>query len=380
MATTAQVPDAAALRRRFEETGGFTVGVEEEVMLLDPRSLDLAPHAEALCGRMPDDPRFKRELPAAQIEIVTEPATSAGAAVEQLANGRRDLAAAAEGLVRPAVAGVHPTAPAEGVLSGGERYAALRREYGPVAHRQLVAALQIHVAVGGHERTLAVYNALRCLLPEIAALSANAPFHCGVDSGLASVRPGICVQLPRQGVPPAIPSWEHLAAELAWGARSAAVADAASWWWELRPHVVHGTLELRVPDAQTTIDEASGIIAFVQALVATLADRFDAGEAPARTPSWRIQENRWSALRYGVEGTLADLISGERHSTRERLHELVEEAVPAARRIGCADLLQHTRRSIERNGALRQRHAAASLGIGGLAGWAADRFLPDLRR
>jgi carboxylate-amine ligase len=309
------------------------------------------------------------------MEIVTKPAARAHSAIDQLEQGRRDLALAAAGLVRLAAAGVHPTASPVADLNAGARYDALRREYGSIAQRQLVAALQVHVAVGGHERTLGVYNALRCLLPEIAALSANAPFYGGVDSGLASVRPGICVQLPRQGVPPAISSWESFAQELAWGARSGATGDATTWWWELRPHVVHGTLELRVPDAQTTIPEAAGVIAFVQALVATLADRFDAGERLDSAPTWRIQENRWSALRHGVEGTLADLTSGERRETRERLHELVEQVTPAARRLGSEELLSHTRNSIDANGALRQRQAAATLGVQGLAQWMTDRFV-----
>lgn len=380
MTSAAEIPDARTLRQRFDQTGGFTVGVEEEVMLLDAVTLDLVACAQAVCERTAGDPRFKRELPAAQLEIVTEPADSATAAVEQLARGRRDLAAATGGLARPAAIGVHPTSAPVGVLSDGDRYAALRREYGVVAELQLVAALQIHVAVGGHERTLAVYNALRGLLPEIAALSANAPFYCGVDSGLASVRPGICVQLPRQGVPPALESWEHYARELEWSARSAAVTDAATWWWEVRPHAVYGTLELRIPDAQTTLAEAAGIIAFVQALVATLADRVDAGDSRAPAPTWRIQENRWSALRYGVQGSLANLDSGQRRPTRERLHELVDAVAPAARRIGSADLLRHTRDSIEVNGALRQRQAAAAHGLDRLAGWAADQFLAGAQR
>jgi carboxylate-amine ligase len=378
--TGAEIPDARTLQQRFDQTGGFSVGVEEEIMLLDPVTLDLAACAQAVGERTAGDPRFKRELPAAQLEIVTEPADSATEAVEQLAQGRRDLAAASGGLAQPAAIGVHPTASPVGALSDGDRYAALRREYGSVSELQLVAALQIHVAVGGHERTLAVYNALRGLLPEIAGLSANAPFYCGVDSGLASVRPGICVQLPRQGVPPPLDSWEHYARELEWGARSASVADAATWWWEMRPHVVYGTLELRVPDVQTTLAEAAGIIAFVQALVATLAERFDAGESLVPAPTWRIQENRWSALRHGVQGSLADLDSGDRRSTRARLHELVDAVQPAARRLGSADLLRHTRDSIEVNGALRQRQAAAAHGIDGLAGWAADRFLADAQR
>jgi carboxylate-amine ligase len=369
------IPDAATLRRRFDAVGGFTVGVEEETMLLGPASFDLAPVARTLLSRLEGDPRFKPELPAAQLEIVTASAPTVSATVAQLAAGRRDLAAAADGLAVPAVAGVHPFATGHGVLNEGGRYDQLRREYGAVAHRQLVASLQVHVAVGGAERSLAVYNALRCHLPELTALAANAPFYEGADSGLATVRPGICVQLPRQGVPQAFASWEQFAAELEWGGRSGSLRELSRWWWELRPHATYGTLELRVPDAQTTLMDAAGVIAFVQALVATLAERYDAGDRLVDAPIWRIIENRFSALRHGVDGSLVDLGSGQRWGTRERLQLLVEEVEPAARRLGSVHLLGHTRALIERNGAIRQREACSAVGIRGVAAWLADQYL-----
>jgi carboxylate-amine ligase len=375
MITPAEIPDAATLRRRFDEVGGCTVGVEEEVMLLDPQTFDLAPVSAPVLDRLEGDPRFKPELPAAQLEIVTTPETSACAAVAQLAAGRRDLAAASEGLAIPAAAGVHPFASPEGHLNRSARYDRIRREFGPVAQRQLVASLQVHVAVGDAARTLAVYNALRCYLPELAALAANAPCYAGTDSGFASVRPGICMQLPRQGVPPRLDSWERFAQHLRWGAAAGSLPDPSRWWWELRPHIIHGTLELRVPDAQTTVNEAAGIIAFAQALVAHLAERYDADEQPPDAHTWQIEENRWSAARYGVDGTLADLVSGRRRSTRERLLELTEEVRPAAQRLDSAELLTHTRRSIERNGAIRQREACADTGPRALGPWLARQFL-----
>jgi carboxylate-amine ligase len=374
MATRTHTCDAAAMRRRFDETGGLTVGVEEETMLLDPESLDLAPVSTQVLSRLAGDPRFKAELPAAQLEIVTTPQSSATAVVAQLAEARHDLVKAAEGLALPAVAGVHPFAAPHGVLSPGPRYDEIRQEYGPVANRQLVASLQIHVAVGGADRSLAVYNALRCLLPELTALAANAPVYDGMDSGLATARPGICVQLPRQGVPPVLRSWEQWASELRWGAAAGALPEASRWWWELRPHPVHGTLELRVPDAQTTVGEAAGVIGFVQALVAHLAERHDAGDPLPEAPTWRIQENRWSALRHGLDGSLADLQSGRPQPTRERLSVLLDEVQPVGRRLGAASLLVQTRALIARNGAIRQRDVFGSVGAKGLAGWLAKRF------
>jgi glutamate---cysteine ligase / carboxylate-amine ligase len=375
MTMPAEIPDAATLRRRFDETGGGTVGVEEEVMLLDPESFDLAPLSTRVLDRLKGDPRFKPELPTAHLEIVTTPETSAPAAVAQLAAARRDLAAASEGLAVLAAAGVHPFASREGRLNRSARYDEIRREFGPVAQRQLVASLQVHVAVGGAARTLAVYNALRCYLPELAALAANAPFYAGADSGLASVRPGICVQLPRQGVPPRLESWEQFAQHLRWGAVAGSLPDPSRWWWELRPHIIHGTLELRVPDAQTTVNEAAGMIAFAQALVVYLAERYDADEPLPDAHTWQIEENRWSAARYGVQGTLADLATGRRRPTRERLRALTEQIRPVAQRLGSAELLTHTHRSIERNGAIRQREACVDTGPRDLGPWLARQFL-----
>ena len=370
------MPTAAELHAAFDAAAPGTVGIEEELMLLDPESWDLAPQAAEVLGRVDGDPRFKLELPAAQLEILTSPHSEVGDAIAELRQGRADLAAAA-GELRLAAAGLHPLAAAEGELNPGPRYEHTVAEFGAIARRQLVFALQVHVAPGGAVRGLAVYNALRSYLPEIAALAANAPFHLGCDTGLASARPKISETLPRQGVPPPIASWEQFAADLRWGARAGMVPFPNAWWWELRPHPRFGTLELRVPDAQTTIAEAAGIAALCQCLVVLLGERFDGGELLATAPSWRIAENRWSALRDGVEGTLADLESGERRPTRERLGELIAELDPVAARLRCATELARAAALIEENGAIRQRRASAELGVEGLPQWLADRWLQE---
>src|SRR3954470_12828902 len=278
---------AAELRAAFDAPEPFTVGLEEEAMLLDPETLGLAPVAGEVLERA-GDARVKRELPAAQLEVVPPPAAGVPEAIAELAAGRGALRAAAAGLALPAVAGVHPFAPALGELSAGPRYDEILAEHGDVARAQQVCALQVHVAVGGADRTLAVYNALRGHLAELAALAANAPFHAGRDTGLASVRPLIGGMLPRQGVPPAIASWEAFAESLRWGRASGAVPEGNRWWFELRPHVAYGTLELRVPDAQTGVAEAAAVAAFAHALVAWLAERPDAGEPLGAPEGWRI--------------------------------------------------------------------------------------------
>src|SRR6185503_11122575 len=126
------------------------------------------------------------------------------------------------------------------------------------------------VAIRGADRALAVHDALRSFLPELGALAANAPLYGGQDTGLASARPPVSALLPRQGIPPALGSWAAYAEALR------VVRDASRWWWELRPHPVHGTLEIRVPDAQATVADAAGVAAVGHTLAVWLAERHDA--------------------------------------------------------------------------------------------------------
>jgi carboxylate-amine ligase len=358
----------------FDAAQPLTVGLEEEIMLLEPQTLELLESAPAVLERLPADGRFKLEMPASQLELLTAPHSDVPAAIADLRSARRALLDGLDGLARAAAAAVHPFSHGRGALNSGARYAHTAAEYGPVARRQLVCALQVHVAVGGAERTLAVYNRLREQLPLLAAVAANGPLYEGRDTGLASVRPKICELLPRQGVPPPLAGWDELERELRWGAVAGTVPKPSSWWWELRPHLGFGTLELRVPDAQTTLADAAAIAALAQALVAWLAERHDDGEEYEPVPTWRIEENRWAACRHGVEGAFADPRTGESRPARERLHSLIDTLEPFAERLGAAPALEYARGLVERNGALRQRAVARESGPRGVAEWLVRRF------
>jgi carboxylate-amine ligase len=346
-------PTADHLRAAFDEPAPMTIGVEEELMLLDARTLDLAPRAPEVLAALGGDPRFKLEMPASQVEIVLPPLQSAAAVRAPLLAARRRLAEACAGLgLRPAGAGVHPFAAPVGELNRGERYERMLADFGDVARSQLVCALQVHVCVRPSARALAVHNALRAWLPAVAALAANAPVHDGRDTGLASVRPSISERLPRQGMPPAL-TWESYAEALG------ALPDPARWWWELRPHPRFGTLEVRVPDAQATVDEAVAVAAVVHALVAWVAE--DPGRPP---PAGDLEADRRAAARHGAGGPF-----------RARLHALLDELAPVARRLGCARELASARRMVaEGGGAGRQRAAFAGGGARRAVEDLADRF------
>jgi glutamate---cysteine ligase / carboxylate-amine ligase len=367
--------EAVRLRALFDSQSDTTFGLEEELMALDPETFDLAPVAAGLLEGLAGDERFKLELPASQLEIVTAPHRTLAGAVSELSGSRSALAAAVGGRARLAAAGAHPFAAPEGELNRGEHYERIAREYGPIARRQLVCGLHVHVAIAGAERALAVYNAMREYLPELAALGANAPLRGGRDSGLASVRPLISGLLPRQGVPPAFASWEQLAHELAWGSASGRISGSRGWWWELRLHPALGTVEVRVPDAQSRIADVAALGATVAALALWLAERSDAGELPPTAPSWRIAENRWSALRHGVHGDMLDLRTGRAARTEERLHALLDAIEPLAARVGADDGLRRARELVSRNGADEQRAVAAQLGPRAVAKMLSERFL-----
>jgi glutamate---cysteine ligase / carboxylate-amine ligase len=360
------VPSRAA----FDAPRPCTVGIEEELMLLDPRTLDLSPCIETALAALGGDERFKAELVAAQIEIITTPRRTVGAAATALREARRDLAAALDGRALVAGAGVHPFAAALGELhAGGARYEELAAEFGSVARRQLVFGLHVHVAVTGADRAVAVHDALRSYLPELAGLAANAPFHEGRDSGLASVRPQVASLLPRQGIPPALGSWQGFERALDWGVTAGVLPEARRWWWELRLHPWFGTIEVRVADAQTTVRET------VHALVTWLAERAAAGEQLPVAPTWRIAENRFWAARDGLDAHLADLVTGEREPLRDRLARLLDELAPVAARLGCeAELDDAGALAGGPGGPARQRAEAERGGLDGLVAWLAHRL------
>ncbi|MFG1813479.1 YbdK family carboxylate-amine ligase [Kribbella sp. NPDC049174] len=318
--------DAELLRSLFSSTVAGTVGFEEELLLVH-RGSWLPTDAAAVVAAV-GDPRVKPELPACQLEIATSVHDKVADAVEELRSCRALVAAACGPDLAAIAAPVHPLLDGPTTLAPTERAAGLGARYREVIGRQLVSSLQVHLAFGDADCTLGVYHALRNLLPELAALAGAAPFAAGRDTGLCSVRPVIASELPRQGVPPIITSWEQYAEDLTWAVRGGAVTDASEWWWELRPHVRYGTLELRVLDVQATVDQTSAVARLVHALAARLADLHHLGELEPAAPTWRIAENRWAALRDGVGGELLDLRTGVARSTRRCLHDLVDAAEP----------------------------------------------------
>lgn len=353
----------------FDAAGACTIGLEEELMLVERASLDLAPVVPEQLRRVAGDVRFSQELRAAQLEIITPVCSNLGEACREISGARRLLFERLDPSYTLLAAGTHPFSTSWGAITGVDRYRQIADEYLWAATRSLVCGLHVHVAVGGADRSLAVYNALRSYLPEIAALAANSAFFEGVDTGMCSIRPKLNEFFPRSGVPPAFDSWADLIRFVDWGRSGGLFPDASHFWWDLRPHPVHGTIEIRVADTQTRVEDESAVAAVIHALVAWLAERWDAGDPLPVHESFRITENAWRAQRYGVRGWLVDLETGEQQPTRERIARLIDVLEPHAERIGSAGALQGARALLAGNGADRQRYVAERDGVEGLTRW-----------
>jgi carboxylate-amine ligase len=361
-----------AVQRRFDHAPALTVGIEEEVILLDPERFLPTDAVEDVLAWMDGDPRFKPELRCAQLELVTPPASTVADVVRELAAARRILAERLRGRVRFAALGTHPSSTTISAVTPTRRFREIGQELRWLARAALPCGLHVHVAVDGAERALAVYNAFRSYLPEIAALAANSPFYEGRDTGMASARLKLREDHPRSGIPPAFDSWRAYTDFVAWGARGAVIRDPSYHWWDLRLNASYGTVEIRVADSQTRVDDAAAVAALCQSLAALLADRYDARDRLRVHDTHRIAENRWRAVRDGIGGELVDLDTGAPFATRERLRDLVGELEPYAVTLGCERELGHALGLVTANGAVRQRAIAAAVGVDRLAGWLSD--------
>ncbi len=299
--------------------------------------------------------------------------------LDQLRDGRRRLLDAADtASVLVLAAGTHPLA-SSFEPAPGERNVELVHEYGHAARLGgLAFGLHVHVGVAGADRAIALADGLRSYLPLLAALAGNAPCLGGRDTGFWSVRPKLAELFPRQGVPPVLSTPARYLALLDWGRPSGAVPDARRLWWEVRPHPSYGTVEVRVPDQPTRVADSGAVVAVVHALAALLLDRLDRDGALPTHETIRIDENRWRALRHGLDGTLLDLGTGEPSSTRALVEALLDELEPFAVRQGGGPGLARARVLLGRNGTERQRAVLEERGARGLTAWLVEETRADL--
>jgi glutamate---cysteine ligase / carboxylate-amine ligase len=336
----------------------YTLGIEEELMILDERSLALSNSIEAVLDSYEGDGDVKPELMESVLEIAVGPCHDTREAGEALRALRRAVADAAgrQGL-RIGSSGTHPTALwEEQRISARERYRDLVDSLRFVARQEIIFGLHVHVGIDDPEKAIHVANGMRVHVPILLALSANSPFWRADATGLASTRMPIFRAFPRVGIPPYYSGWEDYERRIGFMVEAKVMEDYTWLWYDVRPHPNLGTVEIRAMDAQTRVEHTLALAALIQAMVKELAEHFDAGKKLGHYPHEMLDENKWLAARHGLDGDLVDLPERRPVPTRDLARRLYDRLRGHAEDLGSAAELEGVLDLIERgNGAQRQR-------------------------
>src|ERR671928_1576520 len=355
-------PGGSVLDHAFGRGDPYTLGVEEEYMLLDGQSFDLVQHIDTVLAAMYGhelETHVNPELMQSVLEIATPVCRTAADVERELRRLRTYVTgiASAENL-RVGSAGTHPFSLFERQrITARDRYRHLIDQMQYVARRELIFGLHIHVAVDDPEKAIQVVNGLLPHLSSLLALSASSPFWRGEPTGLASTRTAVFAAFPRSGPPPRFRDYADYAEVVGQLEKTGCIADYTHIWWDIRLHPRLGTIEIRICDAVTRLEDVVAITAYCQALVKLFCERFDQGETIPSYHRILTTENKWLAARYGLEAPLMDLATGRRNRipVAQLIRRTLKELEPHARELGSDRELEGVREIVARgNGADRQ--------------------------
>ena len=307
----------------------FTIGVEEEFQIIDPDTLELRSHVVQLissaAARGVGD-LVKQEMHQSIVETGTKICENVSELRLEMHRTRSELVMAAESTgLQVAAAGTHPFSSwIDQVISPGERYQHIVEEMGQLARSLLIFGMHIHIAMPDKQTTIDMMNMVRYFLPHLLALSTSSPFWMGRNTGLKSFRTTVFRRFPRTGIPEIFDSWSAYENYVNLLVKLNCIDNGKKIWWDVRPHPTYGTLEFRMFDTATRVEEAVAIAALTQAIVVKLHRLYTGNQ------SWRtyrralIEENKWRAARYGIEGKLIDFGREAEVPMRELMYELME--------------------------------------------------------
>lgn len=319
----------------------LTIGIEEEFQIIDPKSRDLCSFMTEMVSASKDisDVELKGELHQSVVEVGTCICADIAEARREVVTNRREAAKVAQAVgMRIGAASTHPFARwQEQDINEGDRYQTMIEEYQDLVRANLIFGLHVHVGIASREEAIAIFNSARYFLPHLLALSTSSPFFEGRNTGLKSARSQIFKRLPRSDIPSKFDSYQEFLWFVDLLVKTGCIDDGRRIWWDVRPHAEFSTLEFRVCDLPLRVDETIAIAALVQALVSFLI-KLHRGNR-----SWRlyrpalIQENKWRALRYGIDAKLIDFGKEIEVPIRELIPELVELLDEDLQELGSAD-------------------------------------------
>ena len=349
----------SVLDHSFGTSDPFTLGVEEEYMLLDPETFDLVQHVDTVLAAIAGH-EFEAHVNPELMQSVLEVATPVCRTPADVEHALRQLRMYVTGIaqeqgLRVGSAGTHPFSLFERQrITARDRYRNLVDQMQYVARRELIFGLHVHVAVDDPDKAIQIVNGLLPQLAPLLALTASSPFWRGEPTGLSSSRQMVFAAFPRSGPPPRFRDYSDYAAVVGQLEKTGCIADYTHIWWDIRPHPRLGTVEVRVCDAVTRLEDAVAIAAYCQSVVKQLSERYDAGE---EIPSYHrilTTENKWLAARYGLEAPVMDLATGRRNRVpiAQLVRRTLKELEPHARELGAERELEGVREILGRgNGA-----------------------------
>ena len=337
----------------------FTLGVEEEFQIVDPETRELVSHIQQILadGKMILKERVKPEMHQSVVELGTEICEDVHAVRRQVIDLRSQLAsvAAHDGL-KIASAGTHPISHwKDQLITEDERYITLVKDMQQIARINLIFGLHVHIGIPDREEAIDVMNQARYFLPHLYALSVNSPFWLGQNTGLKAYRQMIFQRFPRTGIPDAFESLSEYEDYLKLLVMTGCIDNAKKIWWDIRLHPFFNTIEFRICDAQSRVDDTIALAALMQAIVAKLQKLREQNITFRSYPRRLLDENRWRAGRYGIDGKLIDF--GRRCEVDERklLEEMLAFVATEMDELGSHAELSHIERIMrEGTGADRQ--------------------------
>jgi len=352
----------SVLDHAFGRGEAYTLGVEEEYMLLDSETFDLVQHIDTVLAAVSGhelETRVNAELMQSVLEITTPVCRTAGDVEQELRTLRGYVGSVArEQGLRFGSAGTHPFSLFERQrITAKDRYRQLIDQMQYVARRELIFGMHVHVAVDGPEKAIQVVNGLCVHLAQLLGLSASSPFWRGEPTGLASTRQMVFAAFPRSGPPPRFRDYADYAEVVGQLERTGCIADYTHIWWDIRLHPRLGTVEIRICDAVTRLEDAVAIAAFCQALVKLYSEQYDSGRPIPSYHRILTSENKWLAARYGLEAPVMDLATGRRNRTplAQLIRRTLRDLEPHARELGSERELEGIRELLARgNSAERQ--------------------------
>ncbi|MET0760954.1 MAG: YbdK family carboxylate-amine ligase [Thermoleophilaceae bacterium] len=359
------------VREVFEASTDFTVGIEEEFAILDPRTRSLDQRFDELRDAAMDDPvladAVAGELIRSEIEIRSGRGENFADAVARQREARARLfALATRQELLLAATGTHPWSPwQEQQIIDTDHYHRVESSLQYVAWRNNTFSVHVHVGVNGPDRAVQVCDRLRRVMPELLAISANSPFLDGRHSGLHSARSQIFTKsFPRCGIPDAFGGWQAYADYIEFLVRTNSIVEFTQVWWSVRPHHSYGTVEMRICDAQTSGDHSTALAGLITACVAQAALDVDDGVPFVDPPGRLLEENFWRAIRFGLDGKLIDLERAEEYPAAAALERLLAWTAPARSALGIEPLVpaengaQRQKRALEQGASMEEVYAA----------------------